>query len=430
MKKYIYNICLLAVLFVATTLVSCTNEDTAADNPPIVNTYTITVNATKGEDATTNRALALDGKMLNASWATTEDVYVKKGDAWATGTLKPQTAGTHTKLTGTLSGITINKDDNITLQFPSNTIDYTGQKGTLVDIAQRYDFATAPVTVTDVNGANITTTDATFENKQAIVKFTLKNRKNASLLANSLTLSATGLKTGETNTGDITITPVSATDEIYAAISGVSGVTLTLTANVGGVNYAYQKENLTFTHGRYYTVTAKLSPMANATSDDIGKVIGNDGFIYDTPLAASSAGTTALAMIAYVGNSSNCAHGLAIQLSNGGETSFTGAQTAAGKINAISGYKWRIPTREDWQNMFLACRISSDTSTAAQDMTVKGFRTKLAAIEAGIGMGTTLWTSTTDETKKIKAVFTSDIAMSFQPDNTGEGLAFRAVLAF
>ena len=58
--------------------------------------------------------------------------------------------------------------------------------------------------------------------------------------------------------------------------------------------------------------------LAEATTEDIGKIIGEDGKIYATKEAAEAAGITAVAMIAYVGNdaetNSTYRHGLALAL--------------------------------------------------------------------------------------------------------------------
>ena len=69
-----------------------------------------------------------------------------------------------------------------------------------------------------------------------------------------------------------------------------------------------------------FTAPALTGPrdLAEATTEDIGKIIGEDGKIYDTKEAAEAAGITAVAMIAYVGNdaetNSTYNHGLALAL--------------------------------------------------------------------------------------------------------------------
>ena len=59
---------------------------------------------------------------------------------------------------------------------------------------------------------------------------------------------------------------------------------------------------------------------AEATAGDLGKVIGSDGFIYNDAAAATAAGTTALALITYVGNDAETSttynHGLALALTD------------------------------------------------------------------------------------------------------------------
>ena len=185
MKKDIRT--LAALLIASATFVACTSDDSITDEPqqPAADaqqTYTMTIEATKG-DGTTTRALSLDDNKLNAMWATTEHVYVQKGETWAGGSLQPQTAGTSTTLKGELSGITISTDDNLTLQFPrSGARDYSGQVGTLADIAAKYDYATASVEVASISPSgniNPKAATTTFTNQQAIIKFTLLDKANS-----------------------------------------------------------------------------------------------------------------------------------------------------------------------------------------------------------------------------------------------------------
>ena len=261
MKKMMTNIKTLAALLIASaTFVACSSDDNTIDQQPAQpagqQVYTMTVNASKGGDAATTRALTLSGKTLNATWATTENIYVKKDDTWATGSLKPQTDGTTATLKGTLSGIEINASDVLTLQFPrSGALDYTGQVGTLADIAAKYDYATATVTVKSVSATgNIIPTEATttFQNQQAIVKFTLIDKAGG-----TTPLAATQLTVSD-GTNTYTVTPVSATSEIYVAIPGFSSQTVTLTATTGSGTYTYEKANVTFTNGKYYEIAVKM----------------------------------------------------------------------------------------------------------------------------------------------------------------------------
>ena len=255
-----------ALLLTAFVFADCSSSDAPIEQPiNPTGKYTMTVNASKGDNATT-RALSIDGEgKLIASWATTEDVYVKKDDSWLSGSLKPQTAGESSVLKGEVSVATIVASDVLTLQFPRTTIDYTGQVGTLDNIAANYDYATATTTVSSVSGNTFTNTftssEAIFANQQAIVKFTLQNAYGETLAVDKLTVSATGLKTSDTATGDITITPTPATDVIYAALSGITNEKVTLTAIKGSDTYALTTPStVSFADGKYYTITAKLRP--------------------------------------------------------------------------------------------------------------------------------------------------------------------------
>ena len=212
MKKNILHFYLLAVvLFAASAFTACSNNDEQASVLP-VNTYTITVNATKGDDASSapsNRALSFYGSQLIASWTEDDVVAVYKSETHL-GNLKALSSGVSTTLTGTLttSGIAVN--DKLTLKFLSPN--YASQYGTLAYIAANCDYATATVTVSSIFGNNITTTPATFANQQAIVKFTLKDTDGSSISASKLVVTL--------DESSYTVTPASATDVLYVAIPG------------------------------------------------------------------------------------------------------------------------------------------------------------------------------------------------------------------
>ena len=146
------------------------------------------------------------------------------------------------------------------------------------------------------------------------------------------------------------------------------------------------------------TLSDPNSPLANVTTSDIGKLIGADGNIYASAAAATEASTTAVAMIAYVGSGSDCEHGLAIQLnSNPEQKDWANAKTYAEGLTAVPGGTWRLPSKDDWQNMFLGCAKSDDASSASDDMNpIAGFKEKIAA--AGVTWQSVYyWSSTESE---------------------------------
>ena len=346
MKHLIQNILLLAILLVPATFIACSNEDTVNDQLPVINTYALTVQATKGTDTATSRALSLSGTTLNAAWAIGEavTVYNVTKSADLGGTLSAQTNGSSTTLSGTLTG-SIEVNDELTLKFLNPA--YSTQDGTLTgnatSIDKVCDYATATVTVTAVSGGNVTTTAASFSNQQAIVKFTLKDKADGSTLLSATTLVVTADGTAYTvNT--------SATSEVYVAIPGISDKEVTLTATTASDTYEYKKTGVSFANGKYYAIDVKMTRLAKAA--DLGKVMAQNGCIYDDAAAATTAGTTAVGVIAYVGNDSGCQHGLAIALTDESEgKTFTEAGTAAAAHATVADYTWRVPTKTDWEKM-------------------------------------------------------------------------------
>ena len=263
-----------ALLMAGAVLTACSSDDDLLDMQQAQDgTYTLSVETAKGITPLPSegrglgvgytRALALNGSTINASWATTDNVYVKKGSTWATGSLQPIAAGATATLKGTLSGVTIAVGDELTLQYPkSGTPSYTGQKGTLEDIAQNYDYATATATVTAVgSNGNVAANAVSFQNQQTIVKFTLLDDADGSTPVNATNLTVT------VGSDTYSVNPAAATNVIYVAIPGFSNQTVRLNAtSLSGV-FDFEKENVTFTNGQYYTVTVKMSKTKNVYTD-------------------------------------------------------------------------------------------------------------------------------------------------------------------
>ena len=203
MKKDIRT--LAALLMAGAAFTACSDKDEIINEQPVnpVTKYTMTVNATKGDDGTT-RALSLSGKTLNVKWYDTDQVSVFPAASNSTlfGTLTAAASETGTTtLSGNLTG-SVHVNDNLNLLFPRGEWDYTGQEGTLRSdddentIEKKYDYALANVTVAAIDGSHITTTaNANFASQQAIVKFILKDKANdADIDAKKLTISAASNK--------------------------------------------------------------------------------------------------------------------------------------------------------------------------------------------------------------------------------------------
>ena len=264
MKKYLYNIVMLAAMAVAgAAFVSCEKENT-----PVSGQFTMTVEASMPSGGNA-KALSLDGHTLHATWAVGEEVTVYNGDT-PLGTLTAQSAGSSTTLRGTLEG-TIAVDDVLTLKFLSP--DYASQGGTLEYIAEHCDYAEATVTVSGISGGNITTTGhANFENRQAIVRFALMRYGGSALDVTSLTVSYGG------GAYSVSTDP---TDTIYIALPAVNSGTVTVTAvysdgeNSTAKGYKYEKPGVTFTAGQYYEIGVKMVVDLGVSVGDVTLVNGD-----------------------------------------------------------------------------------------------------------------------------------------------------------
>lgn len=222
---------------------------------------TLTVDAVKSPSAGT-RALAPDGSTIAATWSMDDRVTVLNANQVVIGTMTPFSIdGSKARLKAALNS-PVHKDDKLTLVFPQTVRDYTGQKGTLDDIASNYDFATASVKVNYADESFVSASDAHFANQQAIVRFNLQDKSSKAISISSLTISADGLLQKEGVTGPVTITPATATNDIYAALSGINGK-VTLTANAGNRTWSYTTTEVkTMVDGHYYPITCKMQPEA------------------------------------------------------------------------------------------------------------------------------------------------------------------------
>ena len=297
-------------------------EQPTPESPATQKTYTLNVTATKspdgnalaraivaaGDDGAT-RALSLssDGKTLNATWDVGEKIRVLKlrqqsNDYTVIGTLSATTVSDD-GLTATFTGPIIKNSisdaggleagDKLVLGFPDTNLsdkpssfvfNYTGQNGTLEKIATDYDFCmttTLPskmVTVSSVDestGIVTTTGNAEFQNQQAIVRFTLyESDGTTAVLPKSLDITAIGLKQAvslpengteiapatPTVAETLTLTPDGSTNVIYAALRGISGQTVSLTAtDADGNKYTYTtKTAVSFKNGQFYDIKVKM----------------------------------------------------------------------------------------------------------------------------------------------------------------------------
>lgn len=303
MKKNILNLKTLAALLMAgAAFTACSNEeDIITEQPvnPAEKTYTLSIEASKGSDATT-RGLSLDTdngrNVINALWRGDEVVYVYKNNYWNSpvGMLKPTRKNSETTiLRGTVTGdlkvgdviaLRLNGKENGAFDY----YDYSGQKGVLLSsddpiwsIEKKFDYANAGIsdriTITKLEGDKLTaeTTSSTgepanFLNEQAIVKFTLVDKETGNPIdASRFEIKCTNHETyiceTSNNTYGLTINPAQPTNELYVAIKctgGENGQTYSFTA-YGDDIYTYTKEfnssDPLFPTGKYKEITIHMT---------------------------------------------------------------------------------------------------------------------------------------------------------------------------
>ena len=257
MKK---NVLILSALcFAAMTLVfsGCKKETNDPQEPAKVQTYQMSIQASKGADNQANgprRVISLGGGgTLNAAWENGDQVTVRNvtKSADLDGQLAAENDGVNTQLNGTLTGaVSVGDELLLKYQTPNN---YATQDGTLEYISANCDYATATVTVATVEGGAITAdADAVFANQQAIVKFTLKNEDgSATIEAKPLVIEVAG--------GTYTVTPASATSEMYVALPGFASQDIAFTATVGSDTYKKEVASESLSNGQFYRITLSMT---------------------------------------------------------------------------------------------------------------------------------------------------------------------------
>lgn len=189
--------------------------------------------------------------------------------------------------------------------------------------------------------------------------------------------------------------------------------------------------------------------LSAVTSDYVGSVITTDGNVYATVSDATAASETAVAMIAYVGNESDCTHGLAIALedmstntltwNNSGENndSKTAAEwcSAWNTSKAVTGGIWRLPTAYDWQRMFIDCGSTStyvaslNNSHDGMEFNCNGFNSKLStAGGTPFSLANRYWSSTNFGSEDSWNYYFGD--SKFRWSSVTSPQCVRAVLAF
>lgn len=217
--------------------------------------WSVTIKA--GVDET--RGLSLDGSTLKVNWSTSETVYAYYNNV-KVGELHPTAASDNANVTlqGDLNTADYAANQSLTLKFPRETKDFTGQAGTLEDIAAKYDYLEATATISSVDAAtrSMTIASTTFRVQQSIARLTFTQALQS---GDVITI------TGAANSTAVSVTlasAVTAGDPVFVALPlTTSATTYTLNFTVtrsGSTVYEGSLSNKTLQNNKYYAATVTL----------------------------------------------------------------------------------------------------------------------------------------------------------------------------
>ncbi|MBP3849974.1 MAG: hypothetical protein J6E43_04080 [Prevotella sp.] len=278
------------------------NIDDADGNRPQV--WHVTLQASMGDEIT--RALSEGtGNAIIASFAENDEVVVVDADgSTIVGTLKAQSAGASTTLTGTLDAKSLIEGEVVTLRYRSATANYDSQAGTLAGIAASQDYEEGTLTVkTTSPELTFTSNHVTLRAKQSITKFTFKDAStNAIISVKTFGIAAAGLvqsiaadATSTETIGAVTGTLASASSEVYVALrNNVSGKQqYFFTIKDDADNWYKGTKWAPLVNGRNYTATVTLTKLETLTKSS---AVGDIGVVSGLPAIAIS-GNKAVALM-------------------------------------------------------------------------------------------------------------------------------------
>ena len=328
MKKTFRFLSMAALLAAGAIMTGCSNEDNI-DNPqqPANNDNVVTLTATVSLDGgaqtraitpSTGAKTFETGNQIAVIYKNTSNETVKAVSTDFT----PMTDATKATFTVTLTNpvsnsavryiypATMAKDvaADATITSDDATIDYTGlfgsQNGNLTTLGTNYDLA---VFDGSLSGTDLPAS-ASLLNPLAVCALTLKDG------GSDITSSVTSLNVSDgTNTYHVTPSGLS---EIYVAMKPVASQKIAFTAATSSKTYfkTTASAQTLAASTLYNNISVSMVELA------LGKIIGADGNIYADADAATTAGTTAVAKIAYLGSDAETSttynHGLALALSD------------------------------------------------------------------------------------------------------------------
>lgn len=378
--KTIQFLSMAALALVGSAVAGCSNEDNIieASQQSVTqdNIVTVTTTIGLGGDNATTRALTIDytNKKAVKTFAENDKValiYYNTSDEKVVAESNALTAsditndGKSANFTFTLT----NPQENgwVTYKYPASFIDAKGnqdqtklqtQGGTLAYVSS-IDYAQG---VGQMDGTTLPAS-VTLDNTYAVVAFTLKDAAGTDI-TKSITSMTIDTISVDDKYPDINykITGADPDGHIYVVMINPDGSPepkdLTITATDGSHSYTKTLSGKAYKRNNFYQQGLKM-PYYTLSNSTVGMIVGSDGKAYDvTDKDKLPTGVTAVAMVAY----KNGSNGLAIQLNNSpskmywsNANAYTGYPTISGNVGT-----WRLPSEEDWINMFTGCAIDGD----------------------------------------------------------------------
>lgn len=343
MKK---NILWYAVaLMTAFVGVSCSNEDDFSEVPTPkpseevaenIVTFTATLD-TKGGSGM--RAVSASGV---TTWVANEEIlisYKNTSNVSQEAKATVESVDANGKATITASLVDPKDESEVYFYYPyeswksTSAIDFaSGQDGSLSKLSQYFDYAVDDSFITHVPYTlSVSGGVATLPSSINMVNYYLIWKLSFTDGTNDITSGITKLEIHASagGTTDYTITPTAPiTDYFYVVMGDLLNDDIVITAHTSSGIYRRAKSGITLEMGKIYTTTGLA-----LTKIEVGKVMGADGNIYANADAATTAATSAVAMICYVGSGAETNttfnHGLALALSDASDDAKWCSQTSA-----------------------------------------------------------------------------------------------------
>ena len=312
-KKTMRFLSMAALALVGAVMTGCSSDDNITNEPQQPSSKVVTLTTTVSlDDGAQTRALTSAGVKTFAEGEQIALVYKNTGGTTVKAVSEALTNGNITNegksATFTFELTNPDKSENVTYIYPAvmanadGTVNYDAlatQNGTLATLSSTLDLCTYSHAW---NGTSLP--DATLANQLAILALTLKDDNGTADTGDDLdvTSNITGVTLSD-GTNTYTVTRSAEAGPIYVAIKPTTSADITVTATDGSKNYT-KSLNKTYEASNGYSVTWKTPEyiaLSNVTNEHIGRVIAADGKVYKSASSATTAGTSARAIIAYVG---------------------------------------------------------------------------------------------------------------------------------